>query len=539
MEARAKIYSEGHELDAKFEVEWAVPNDGGRFLLTQHSRSGGGGLGGQGINRDYTRGQDVLIRRLADNGAVLEDAYVDSRPVRELPLEQRRLMAAEDYPIQLQNVLDLQQFRERLGHQIVQIGQAPGAQGGNSTKRVTYLIRVDAWTNLSLAEIADRLAGHPTDRPASPPLPSLIAHLIESFKSAGFVYEPWQVATLVTALRVKPFVILAGISGTGKTKLPVLAAQATESPYEVIPVRPDWNDSGDLLGYTDLTGNFRAKVLLRQCKKASGESKRQHFAVIDEMNIARVEHYFAEVLSRIEDRSLSHSMSSPLVLSGGKGFDEFKDVGIPSNLAIIGTVNMDESTHGFSKKVLDRAFTLELSEVDLSNILQTSSEYAVVPYGADSWQPQYQSLREAAADPVAEKIIHEQLAHLQNLNAVLGKAQMQLGYRSRDEILLFVLEAANSIEFFKDAAGEDVDPFDLALMMKVLPRIAGSSHAVGRVIDGLLQVAYPATDPSSAMKQWQVNDGPNRLEGARWPRTAARLCLMKERLEDGYTSFFL
>lgn len=367
----------------------------------------------------------------------------------------------------------------------------------------------------------------------------LVEHIARSVEESGFVYEPWQIATFVTALRTKPFLILAGISGTGKTKLPILAAISTGSEYQVTPVRPDWNDSGDLLGYTDLAGEFRAKSFLQQCFAASEASERQHFAVIDEMNIARVEHYFAEVLSRLEDRSLTEEMSQPLVLSGGKGFEPYKEVGVPRNLAIVGTVNMDESTHGFSKKVLDRAFTLELSDVDLTRIMTRSATPNTVAFESSAWRPQFSTLGDALGNEEWAMLIGQGIADLQKLNTVLAKAQMQLGYRSRDEILLFVIEAQTSLEFFVDSQGIRVDPLDLALMMKVLPRIAGSSHAVERVIDGLLEIAHPGVSASEALAGWQDSEMPQALPGARWPRTAARLCLMKQRLEDGYTSFFL
>ena len=124
-----------------------------------------------------------------------------------------------------------------------------------------------------------------------------------SFRNRATQEEIWQLAAYVTAVRTKPFVILAGVTGTGKTQLPLLVAQATGGTSEVIPVRPDWTDSGDLLGYTDLQQRFRPGPLLIRARKASDEPGRYHVFVLDEMNIARVEHYLAEVLSAIERRS--------------------------------------------------------------------------------------------------------------------------------------------------------------------------------------------------------------------------------------------
>ena len=195
------------------------------------------------------------------------------------------------------------------------------------------------------------------------------------------MFEPWQVAAYVTALRTKPFVILAGISGTGKSKLPALVAKGTGGHANLISVKPDWTDSSDILGYVNLQDEFQPGMLLRLAKKAQQpENQENHYVVIiDEMNIARVEHYFAEVLSQIENRKPCTNggfTSEPLIVQNiNRPEDqEWSQVCLPSNLAIVGTVNMDESTHGFSKKVLDRAFTIEISDIDLSNWEITSND---------------------------------------------------------------------------------------------------------------------------------------------------------------------
>ena len=106
----------------------------------------------------------------------------------------------------------------------------------------------------------------------APPAPFARAEameaLIEAIAARGFVYEPWQVAAYVTALRTKPFVILAGVTGTGKSKLPALVEAATGGTARLIPVRPDWTDPADVLGYTDLQGRFRPGSVLRAAREA-------------------------------------------------------------------------------------------------------------------------------------------------------------------------------------------------------------------------------------------------------------------------------
>jgi len=141
----------------------------------------------------------------------------------------------------------------------------------------------------------------------------MLSSLIEHIASQGFIFEPWQIATYVTALRTKPFVILAGVSGTGKSKLPALISQATGGNCHLIPVRPDWTDSSDVLGYCDLQGQFKPGALLRIVREAANNPDKHYVCILDEMNLARVEHYFAEVLSQVENR---HPDSTGKFLAG-------------------------------------------------------------------------------------------------------------------------------------------------------------------------------------------------------------------------------
>ncbi len=147
-------------------------------------------------------------------------------------------------------------------------------------------------------------------------------------------------------------------------------------------MRPDWTDSSEVLGYVDLQEKFRPGVVLRAARVASTDASRHHVCLLDEMNLARVEHYFAEVLSSIEDRcrAIAGGFQTTKVIAQTlpPEYREWQS-NLPSNFAIVGTVNMDESSHGFSRKVLDRAFTLELSEVDLDLDQSHSTEASVEP----------------------------------------------------------------------------------------------------------------------------------------------------------------
>ena len=373
-----------------------------------------------------------------------------------------------------------------------------------------------------------------------------IHDVIAYIADRGFIYEPWQIAQYVTAIRTKPFVILAGITGTGKSKLPALVAEATGGVSKIIPVRPDWTDSAEVLGYTDLAGDFRPGPVLEMAHDAAATRDQFWTCIMDEMNLARVEHYFPEFLSKVEDRRLHNNggyRTPPLLGQTLKETDaEWIDVGIPENLAIVGTVNMDESTQDFSRKVLDRAFTIELSEIDLTRWNRTRQpivNHTISTWPVTAWWPlairliELTSLSDeqvAAIDRVVDAV--------QALNRLLAVVQLQVGYRTTEEIVFFVLHAQQISDAFVDSQGNAVDPLDLGLQMKILPRIVGDSPAIKRCVLGLLGWARTEIGPeseddaNSILESWDAAGRPSNLKGSQYPRLAARLCLMWERLQD-------
>jgi MrcB-like, N-terminal domain/EVE domain/AAA domain (dynein-related subfamily) len=380
---------------------------------------------------------------------------------------------------------------------------------------------------------------------------SAIQELIQAVESAGFVYEPWQIASYVAALRTKPFVILAGVSGTGKSKLPAIVAQLTGGQAELIPVRPDWTDSAEVLGYVDLQGTFRPGRLIQIARQASIQSNRHWTCIIDEMNLARVEQYFAEILSRLEDRYASPNggfSSRPVLALKLRSEDEFwSEITLPGNLALVGTVNMDETTHGFSRKVLDRAFTIELSDVDLTRWTAATEMPAINAWPSRAWYPRAISLSGLSGLKAGEMaIVQSVIGTLTVVNGFLQQAQLQVGYRTRDEVALFALHAAEISNAFVGRDGSTVDPLDLALHMKILPRLVGGSSAVRHAVMQLLGWARSGKpfaseeDCRSVLEEWIDLGRPATLLDSHYPKTAARLCIMWERfLTEGYTSYWL
>ena len=400
--------------------------------------------------------------------------------------------------------------------------------------------------------VAERAAGYVApawDRAAA------LERLVEAVAARGFRFEPWEVAAYVTALRTKPLVLLAGVTGVGKSRLPVLVAEATGGRATVVPVRPDWTDPAETMGYTDLAGRFRPGVVLRAARAAS-EDDRFHTLVLDEMNLGRPEHYLAEVLSRIEQRAPAPpapaeagGWESPPLLAEtlGPGDAAWQAVRLPPTLGIVGTVNVDEAAHAFSRKVLDRAFVLELAPGDLADWRAVSADApdqaSPQPWPAGAWAPRAVRLGALDVDG-ADREVERAVGAVAEASALLEPAGLGVGYRARDEAALFVLHAAETPDAFRTAGGEPVDPLDLALVAKLVPRIDGARAAARAAAYGLLGWSVDARPADAArasatVDDWQAAGRPSALAGARFPRTAARLARIAEgALDDGVASFW-
>ena len=165
----------------------------------------------------------------------------------------------------------------------------------------------------------------------------------------GYYFDGETIENYLLSLKVKPFVILTGNSGTGKTKLSQLFAQYLndKNNYRIIPVGANWTENRHILGYCNILNNKPQYTPAYYLIKQSQEKSYPHFLILDEMNLSHVERYFADFLSAIESKE-----TIPLA-------HKKEGLELPNNLFIIGTVNVDETTYMFSPKVLDRANTIE------------------------------------------------------------------------------------------------------------------------------------------------------------------------------------
>ena len=357
-----------------------------------------------------------------------------------------------------------------------------------------------------------------------------IKQVKEYIESRGFSYKDELIENFFLSLKSKPFVILAGTSGTGKTRLVKLFAEAIGAEYKLVSVRPDWSDGSDLFGHCDLNGNFIDGPVCECFKEAYEKPNTPVFLCLDEMNLARVEYYLSDFLSVIESREkLANGKVTTTPIAQ-------YEKGIPDNLYIVGTVNMDETTFPFSKKVLDRANTIEFSYVDLI------PSFEVPLSSPDKLQLPNSFLRTEylvlSRDCVAEQeYVREICAELQAINEILVKANAHVGYRVRDEIVFYMLN--NKVE------GELLthnEAFDNEIMQKILPRIQGSSASVRDMLCELFKVCaadqnQKTGDTDSEKMRKVLSDA---SINCKYRKSAEKLELMVRRFEeDGFTSYWL
>lgn len=355
-------------------------------------------------------------------------------------------------------------------------------------------------------------------------------NIVTSSQNSSHIFS-----SFLTALRTKPFMLLAGISGTGKSRIVRKLAQATiteelqrangytgddfandrwtlHSPanFELIQVKPNWHNSMDVIGYLSNipSPHYVFTPFIEFIVKAWQHPEVPFFLCLDEMNLAPVEEYFAEFLSAIESRSfegeeyLTDPIIKPFNSFGeevakmmvntlfpnfmaadknsflGKVVDhlETKGLTLPKNLIVIGTVNMDETTFSFSRKVLDRAMSVEMNEVNYDSFLTdtTDDDLKAIVKALEENDDAYLNTLLVDRHIEAKEIIDDlgddarfAIDYLKRINALLEGTPFKLGYRAANEALIY-LQA--SYEFGQINRIAALDNFTL---MKILSRIEG------------------------------------------------------------------
>ena len=362
----------------------------------------------------------------------------------------------------------------------------------------------------------------------------------------------------LSALKTKPFMLLAGISGTGKSRIVREFAfkscpdylrdkdGTTPGNYCMIEVKPNWHDSTELLGYwSNINKRYMFTKFVKFLVKAKMFPEVPFFVCLDEMNLAPVEQYFAEFLSVLETRRLIKNgegedevVSGVLVdkeyfaklgtLSSTSGtlgtlktdrdiyfklFDiqdkvEMEKVEndsdslltegltLPENVFIVGTVNMDDTTHQFSRKVIDRAMTIEMNGGALADIFKNNSDltYADEPMTMDDMKSRYITASEVLekcyavvnnqeiSDYIQGKGEEGLPQRLEEINKVLRGTPFTVSYRVMNELTIYLAVLLDkAVEDGTEVTTDNFKPYveeaiDKILLMKILPRVEGDDE---------------------------------------------------------------
>lgn len=389
-------------------------------------------------------------------------------------------------------------------------------------------------------------------------------------------------SNIIRAMRTKPFLLLAGISGTGKSRIvkqmafdscpnsDALRSDLTApGNYCLIEVKPNWHDSTELLGYESKIGgeHFQLTPFVKFLAKAMLYPAIPFFVCLDEMNLAPVEQYFAEFLSILESRTKidEHIVSEPLIkadifknynlnkslFSSEKkemeddqpqgtfepGPDYGKEVEIyeflkkyglriPENVIVIGTVNMDETTHQFSRKVIDRAMTIEMNLPDGDPFMDFFDNGSELVYRSVPTKPSLYLANETKASDVVKALAEdnadktdwlkgEVASFLTSLNEALDGTPFKIAYRVQNELMLYFYQLWLEN---KDAKWRDIlnTTYDQILMMKVLPRIEGDEELLEKPLERLATFCEPYDNAKKKIKEMTERLGQSRFTSF-WP----------------------
>ena len=299
--------------------------------------------------------------------------------------------------------------------------------------------------------------------PAMCRMPSTIPvnEIEAAIEKLGGHYPHGEVRRFHAALNFLPhkhFVILSGLSGTGKTQLALKYARAVHGLLSntaqdpllfECPVRPEWTDPSGLTGYYDvLTNRYVVPTFLEAVLVATAHRESPVFVILDEMNLARVEYYLSDVLSAIESGGALQLHSNGVPLEGTTGAAVRAEIPLPPNLYIVGTINIDETTNPVSDKVLDRASVIDMSTVDVAGFLASlASRY-----------PELKAAKDASEQKLTE------------VHTLLSQYGLGFGYRVVEEFVRYHAFDAAHIH----SSAESVT--DQLLVQKILVRLRGSER---------------------------------------------------------------
>jgi len=383
------------------------------------------------------------------------------------------------------------------------------------------------------------------------------------FETKKFHFSKEIITRFLISLQTKPFIILSGISGTGKTKMAQIFADyicqdetkdQRDKRITFVPVRPDWMDNKGLLGYYNLLDEKYYLTPFLECLlNAKKEPEKSFFIILDEMNLSKVEMYFSDILSLMETRTKDKPEGEPIILHNlenaqePSGIDVPITLNIPSNVYFIGTVNVDETTYMFSPKVLDRANVIEFNEVDIQGYSKTNQkEEKFILHQADCIEnfdknviqkPDILNKKFASKEDYDNylSIIKEKNKEnpIAEIHEILKKYNMHFGYRVINEISRFIVL---SKEFIIDNF-DLYETFDIQIIQKILPKFHGTRGKLEEVLTELFNFCYDKNE-NNANIDVLLEKAFHYDNQAIFPRSAQKIARMLKSLHlNGYASF--
>lgn len=347
--------------------------------------------------------------------------------------------------------------------------------------------------------------------------------ILTAIRSTNLIYSDDLIIRYAYSLMTKPFAILSGLAGSGKTQLAIALAHSLSEDIEeqvcLVPVGADWTNREPLLGYPNaLKSNEYATPengVLDFIIRADKNPQKPYFLILDEMNLSYVERYFADFLSVMES-----GKEIPLWENGN---DEVPaSIKLPKNLYITGTINVDETTYMFSPKVLDRANVIEfkVTEDDMVEFLKQNPEVNICNangQAASIAQAFVEHGNNVTPSTIADEKIKEFFKQLKTVNA-------EFGYRSATEMRKFI----NLV--LQDNALDENTVIDAAIVQKMLPKLHGSRKKLDKVLSELWKLCFDKNAPEL------IEDA--TTENAIYPLSADKILRMYKCAHDnGFTSF--
>jgi len=373
-------------------------------------------------------------------------------------------------------------------------------------------------------------------------VPSIREFDVTDFKSSlvesGLIFQKKLITRFTSSLLTKPFVILSGLSGSGKTKLAQAFAQwicEDDSQYCIVPVGADWTNREPLLGYPNaLKPDEYIKPdnrVLDIIINANNHPELPHFLILDEMNLSHVERYFADFLSVMESKGEISLYAEGTVNNGVPS-----KLTLPPNLFIIGTVNIDETTYMFSPKVLDRANAIEfrVTKEEMKNFFSEHQEVNMDKLKFRGASMAQSFLRLAKNKSFENQDLKEIHATLVSFFEQLKKTGAEFGYRSASEIIRLI----NQLTVIDPDLSQN-EKLDIAIMQKLLPKLHGSRRKLCPVLLTLADFCIDSSKFENIEKEIFSNDEFDfETDGVLFPISLEKITRMYNgAIENGFASY--